>query len=231
MAVESRTSAAADVAVPERRDHRTIRVERVRFWMADDKRGREKQARDAQRRQQERDVDAALARGDEREPPIESADFEDLESALETLDFPVTGADVVAAAGDRTVHSAGRSYVVEELVPETDAESFDSPDAVRVQVRRPTVAAVMKRIVEASEALPNAEFSWSQRQAYELTFRALTAIDGDDDDEGVAVIGDWIVERIHEKELLPTSRAVRRQAAKFCRSNGYTVRDDEWLGI
>jgi len=37
--------------------------------MADDRNGREKQARDADRRQRRRDVDAELERGDEQEPP------------------------------------------------------------------------------------------------------------------------------------------------------------------
>ncbi|MGM0398958.1 MAG: hypothetical protein ACQEQY_08185, partial [Halobacteriota archaeon] len=100
-----------------------------------------------------------------------------------------------------------------------------------VQVQRPTVAAAMKRVVEASQTLPNTDFRWTQRKAYEKTFEELEAIDADDDDEGIRVIADWIVERIHEKETLPTSRAVRREAAKFCRSNGYQVRNDEWLGI
>jgi len=44
-------------------------------------------------------------------------------------------------------------------------------------------------------------------------------------------MGDWIVEQIREKEKKPGSRAVRREAAKFCRANGYEVRNDEWLGV
>ena len=89
----------------------------------------------------------------------------------------------------------------------------------------------MKRVVEASETLPNTEFSWSQRKAYEYTFQELEAIDGDDDDEGILAISNWIVERIREKGALPPSRAVRREAMKFCRANGYQIRNDEWLGI
>lgn len=155
----------------------------------------------------------------------------DFAAAFETLTFPATGIDVVAATGDHRIESVEGSYRIEELVPDTDGETFDSPAAVRVQVRRPVVAAAMKRIVEASETLPNTEFSWTQRKAYEMTPQELEAIDADDDDEGVRVIGDWIVERIRGEERLPTSRAVRREAAKFCRANGYQVRNDEWLGI
>ncbi|AZH27105.1 DUF5789 family protein [Haloplanus aerogenes] len=199
--------------------------------MADNKSGRDKQAQDAERRQQEREVATELERGDEIEPPVDAAELADFEASLEALTFPVTGTEVVAAIGDHRIESAEGSYKIEELVPESDEETFDSPAAVRVQVQRPTVAAAMKRVVEASKTLPNTEFSWSQRKAYETTFQELEAIDADDDDEGIRAISDWIVERIRDKERLPSSRAVRREAAKFCRANGYQVRNDEWLGI
>lgn len=199
--------------------------------MADDKRGREKKARDAAKRQRERDVAAERERGAETEPALDAAELGDLEAALEDLEFPTTGAAIAEAVGDHTIETDAGNYAVAELVAETDGETFDAPDAVRVQVRRPTVAAAMKRVVEASETLPNAEFGWTQRNAYELTFRELEAIDASDDDKGITAIGDWIVERIHEKDALPSSRAVRRQAAKFCRANGYDVRVDDWLGI
>ncbi len=199
--------------------------------MADDKRGRDRQARDAERRQQKREIAAELERGDELEPPVDAEELADFEEELEALTFPATGIEIVSAIGDREIESTEGSYSIEELVPETDEETFDSPDAVRVQVQRPTVAAAMKRVVEASQTLRNTDFSWSQRKAYEKTLRELKAIDADDDDEGIRVISDWIVERIREKETLPTSRAVRREAAKFCRANGYQIRNDEWLGI
>ncbi|SFR71114.1 hypothetical protein SAMN04487947_3795 [Halogeometricum rufum] len=199
--------------------------------MADNKSGRDKQARDAERRQRERDIDAELERGDEVQPPVDAGELGDLEAELEVLTFPATGRDIVAAVGDRTIESVEESYTLGELIPETDEETFDSPDAVRVLVQRPTVAAAMKRIVEASKTLSNTEFSWSQRKAYETTFEELEAIDADDDDEGIRAISDWVTEQIHDKEKLPSSRGVRRQAAKFCRANGYQVRNDEWLGI
>ncbi|MFW6003690.1 MAG: hypothetical protein ACOCPT_04645 [Halanaeroarchaeum sp.] len=199
--------------------------------MADDKRGREKQARDADRRQRERDVDAAIERGDEPEPTVDPAVLGELESALDTVAFPATGAEVVAAVGDREVESDDETFTVDELLPETDAETFDTPAAVRVRVQRPTVAAAMKRVVDAIDALPNASLGTSQRDAYEKTFRELAAIDADDDDEGIRVVADWIVERIGDDEKLPGSRAVRRRAATFCRENGYEIRNGEWLGI
>jgi hypothetical protein len=199
--------------------------------MADDKKGRDKQAQDAEKRQRERDLETELERGDETRPPVDAVDLVGLEAELEDLPFPLTGSEVVAAVGDREVKSATGSYTIEELVPETDEETFDAPDAVRVHIQRPTVAAAMKRVLEASETLRNTEFGWTQRKAYEMTFQELEAIDADDDDEGIRVVSDWIVERIREKEALPSSRAVRRRAAKFCRANGYQVRNDEWLGV
>ncbi|CCQ34588.1 hypothetical protein HLRTI_002938 [Halorhabdus tiamatea SARL4B] len=199
--------------------------------MADDKRGRDKQAHDEERRQRERDLETALERGDEAEPPIPATELGELEDELETLSFPTTAADVVETVGDREIESPDGTYRLEELLPETDAEIFDSPAAVSVQVQRPTVAAAMKRIIEASDVLQDADFGGSRRDAYKKTLEALAAIEADDDDEGIDVITDWIVERIDEKGKLPGSRAVRREAAKFCRSNGYEVRVDEWLGI
>ena len=199
--------------------------------MADDKRGRDKQARDADRRQRERDIATELERGGETDPSVEAAELDDLEAELDGLEFPATGTEIIAAIGDRELDSDRGTVTIEELIPATDEETFDSPAAVRVLVRRPTVAAAMTRVIEASETIPNVDFSWSQRKAYEQTLEALEAIDADDEDEGIRAISDWIVDRIHEKERLPTSRAVRRQAAKFCRANGYQVRNDEWLGV
>lgn len=199
--------------------------------MADDKRGREEQARDSENRQRKREVAAELERGDEPEPPIDVEMLNDLESELEQLEFPTTGAEVVAAVGNHEVESLAKSYTIEELVPETDEEVFDSPAAVTVQIMKPTVAAATKRVIEASDTLPNKDLPWSQRKAYETTFEELKAIDADDEDEGIQVISDWIVEYIRDKERLPGSRDVRRQAAKFCRANGYQIRTDEWLGI
>ncbi|SFS10527.1 hypothetical protein SAMN05216559_3750 [Halomicrobium zhouii] len=199
--------------------------------MADNKSGRDKQADDEERRQRERAIETELERGDEPEPPVDEANLDDVESDLEAVSFPATGADVVAAIGDREVDATDESYAVAELVPDSDAETFAAPTDVRIRVQRPTIATAMKRVVEATDRLSGADLGRSQRDAYEKTFRELAAIDADDDDEGIRVIRDWIVEQIREKEKLPGSRAVRREAADFCRSNGYEVRDDEWLGV
>ena len=199
--------------------------------MADDKSGRDKQARDEERRQREREIAAELERADETEPPLDSTELDEIDAELESLTFPASGTDVVEAVGDYRVESAEGAYPVEELIPETDDETFDAPADVRVRVQRPTVAAAMKRIVEAAETLQNEDVRGSRREAYEKTLRELKAVEADDNDEGIRVIRDWILERIHDDGTLPGSRAVRREAAEFCRANGYEIRNDEWLGI
>lgn len=199
--------------------------------MADDKGGRDKQAQDADRRQRERNIVAELERWEETEPPVDERELGDLEVALDSVEFPATGAEVVATVGDRELDSAEGRHAVAELVPETDSETFETPEDVRVRVQRPTIAASMKRVLEASETVSNVSLGTSQREAYEKTLRALKTVDADDEDEGVRYITDWVVDRIHEKDRIPGSRAVRREAAEFCRSNGYEVRSDEWLGV
>lgn len=199
--------------------------------MADDKNGREAQARNEERRQRERAVANELERGDEPEPPVDPADLGEIEAELESLSFPATGARVVATVGDRTVTAGRTTYTVEQLVPETETETFDSPAAVREHVQRPTVAAAMKRVAEAAESLQDADFRRTQRAAYERTFQELAAIDGVDENEGIEVIADWILDRIDRKGKLPGSRGVRREAAKWCRANGHQVSNDEWLGV
>lgn len=199
--------------------------------MADDKDGREKQARDADDRQVRRDIAAELERGDEPEPQIDAADLDGVEAELESLSFPATGAEIIAAIGDRDIGPSAERYTVEQLVPQTDESLFDSPARVRARIQRPTVAVAMKRIVEASKALPNETLGGSQHDAYEKTLLELQRISPDDDDEAIGVIRDWVVDRIRDKEKLPTSRQIRRQAAKVCRQNGLQIRDDDWLGI
>ncbi|EMA28654.1 DUF5789 family protein [Haloarcula japonica] len=199
--------------------------------MADNKNGREAQARNEERRQRERAIAEELERADESEPPVDPTELAYFESELETLEFPATAAEVVATVGGHEIESVDGTYTVVDLLPDAEVESFDSPAEVRTRVQRPTIAGAMKRVVEAAGEHQSATFGTSQRDGYERTFRELRTIDADDDDEGIEVIADWIIERIHEKETLPGSRDVRRRAAEFCRSNGYSVRNDEWLGI
>lgn len=199
--------------------------------MADNKRGREKQAHEAENRQREREIATAVARGDEPEPPIATADLDYIEEELTTLEFPVTATEVVTKLGDREIESPEWTYTIRDLVPDTDQETFAAPTEIRERIERPTVATTMKEIVEASETLAHADLRGSQRNAYQKTLRELAAFDPNDYDEGIHVVGEWIVHRIHENEKLPGSRDVRRRAAKYCRENGYEIRNDDWLGV
>ncbi|WP_123537383.1 DUF5789 family protein [Halosimplex salinum] len=199
--------------------------------MPDDKSGRDKQALDEENRQRMRAMLEELERNDETEPPVEERELENLDAELDTVEFPATGLELVEAVGYHEIESEGETHDLADLLPRSEREEYDSPEAVRDRVRRPTIAAAMRRIVEAADDLQGVDFGSSQREGYERTFRELKAIDAVDDDEGIPVMADWIVERIREKEKLPGSRDVRREAAKYCRKNGYEVSNDEWLGV
>jgi len=198
--------------------------------MADDSSGRSDQAHDADRRRRERDLAEALERMDETEPPIEESALDTIDDTLDEIDFPATSAEVVTAVGDDMIETSTDAVAVGDLLPRSDRIVFESTAAVRARTRRPTVAAAMKRIVEAADGLQDPDFGRSRREAFEKTLRALAAIDAADDD-AIDVIADWIVDQTHETGTLPGSRAVRRQAATHCRSEGYEVSNDDWLGI
>ncbi|AWB28046.1 DUF5789 family protein [Halococcoides cellulosivorans] len=199
--------------------------------MADDKSGRTDQAHDADRRRRERDLAEQLERMDEPRPPIEDDVLDPVIEPLDGIEFPATSAAVVATIGDRAIEMPDDHVPVADLLPNSERIVFESTAAVRARTKRPTVAAAMKRIVEAADELQEAEFDRSRREAYEKTLRALAAIDATDDDQPVDVIADWIVDHVHANDSLPGSRAVRRQAAKHCRSQDYAVSNNDWLGI
>lgn len=90
----------------------------------------------------------------------------------------------------------------------------------------------MDRIGTADDARPETDDDDREQQyeMYRKTLRALVEIEADDDDEGVAVVADWVVERLEEENERPSSREVRERAEEFCRENGYDVSDNDWLG-
>ncbi|MBS3761384.1 DUF5789 family protein [Halodesulfurarchaeum sp.] len=199
--------------------------------MPDDKRGREKQARNANRRQREHAIAAELEQMDDPEPAIDEGELAFFETALEELEFPATGTEIVSSLGHRELDVGDESYSVSELVPTTDSETFEDPTNVRVQVQRPTVAKAIKRIVEATDAVPDTTLSGSKRTAYEKTFRKLLEIDAVYEDGGMNVVTDWVISELQENGTLPGSREIRRRAGKYCRDTGYEIRNDEWLDI
>jgi len=193
----------------------------------DNKGGRDKQADDERRRQRERDIVAELERGDETESALPLEALDALGPELDAVSFPATGAEIVDTVGDRPLGPA----TIADFLPDTETERVEDPEALRVRLKRPTIASAMKRVIEANATISNDRLGDSQREACERTFRELRDVDAVDEGEGIRTVADWIVSRIDEKETLPGSRAVRRQAAKICRANGYQVRNDEWLGI
>ena len=191
--------------------------------MPDTREGREKQARDRDRRQRERAIREAIARADEAEPP------DDFDEVIDEQPYPTTTEEVIAAVAARRGAEPDDAVPLEERLPR--GETFDSPAAVRDAVRRPSVAVAMDRIEAAARDVTDGEGLGARREAYEKTFRALAAVDEDDEDEGIAVLTRWVVDRIRENGRVPRSRAVRHRAANYCRANGYPVRNDDWLGV
>lgn len=192
--------------------------------MGDTKDGRDKQAQDEQRRQIERATKEELARYHETEPPRE------LDDALEELDYPAPAERVVEAAGEYEVQTEDDAIPVAEVVEESARDEYDSLEDAGQKLQRPSVAASLRRLDAVSKETGLREEFRQRRDVYKKTFRSLENVDADDEDEGVAFITAWIVEEMRERERLPSSRTTRQRATKFCRDNGYEVRDDSWLG-
>ena len=192
--------------------------------MGDTKDGREDQAHEELNRQRERAVQEELDRWHETEPPRE------LEDALEDLSYPATVDEVAAEVGDYEVPAGDETIPVAEVVARSNVERFDDAEEARFRIRRPSVAASLRRLLAVSrEAGLEGDFR-AREESYEKTLRALEDVDADDDDEGIAAVTAWIVERVEERGSLPKSRRVRNHAAAFCRENEYEIRDDSWLG-
>lgn len=206
--------------------------------MPDTKDGREEQAHHEERRQREREIAEALARGEEPEPDpdLEAVDEDDLtavESALADLSYPATGEAVVEAVGERELATADRTYTVGDLISDSGRVRFDSPETIRARLARPTVARALRRItrtVGTVETLSDRKID-ERLAAYDRTFRELVAVAPEDYEHGIQVVTDWVVDVVRRDERLPSSRAVRRRAAVFCRANGYEVREDGWLAV
>jgi hypothetical protein len=192
--------------------------------MGDTKEGREDQAQAEDRRQRKRAIQEELERWHETEPPRE------LEDALEDLDYPVTTERVAESVGDYEVPVGDETIPVTEIVRRSTRDRYDSAEEARYRIRRPSVAASLRRLLAVSEEAGLADEFREREDAYEKTLRALEDVDADDEDEGIAVVTAWIVERVQEGGALPKSRRVRNHAADFCRDNDYEIRDDSWLG-
>lgn len=89
----------------------------------------------------------------------------------------------------------------------------------------------MDRIARAeAKAKTQKDDREQQHEVYEKTFRALEDVTPEDNDEGITVVADWIVDRIQTTGDRPSSRDVRRRARQYCQDNGHPVSNNEWLG-
>lgn len=105
--------------------------------MADDKRGRDKQADDAERRQRERELEEARDRADEAEPMRDDPGRQlgDLDDALETHDYPTTSDELIEAYGDYVIQTRDGVTSLDELLAQTDNQTYVSADDVRSRVQ------------------------------------------------------------------------------------------------
>jgi hypothetical protein len=192
--------------------------------MGDTRDGRDEQANRELDRQLERAVREELERWHETEPPRE------LEDALEALEYPVTAERVAEAVGDYEVPVGDETIPVAEIVERSNRDRFDDAEDARYRIRRPSVAASLRRLLAVSRDAGLEDDFREREDAYERTLRALEDVTADDEDEGIAVVTAWVAEQVQTDGGLPPSRRVRNRAAEFCRENGYEVRDDSWLG-
>lgn len=105
--------------------------------MADDKRGREKQAADRERRQREREMEEARDRADEAEPVHDDPGerLGDLDDALEAHEYPTTTEELIAAYGDREVETRDGSRSLEDVLAPLDNEQYDTADDARTRIQ------------------------------------------------------------------------------------------------
>lgn len=101
--------------------------------MADDKRGRDKQAHDEERRQRERELQEARARADEAEPV--GHELGDLDEALGAHDYPITTDELIEAHGDRQVESRDGWTSIADVLARIDDETYDSAEEVRARIQ------------------------------------------------------------------------------------------------
>lgn len=106
--------------------------------MADNKKGRDKQARDAENRQREREIEESRERADEAEPAHDELGerLGDLDDALKTHDYPTTTEELIEAYGDREVETQGGLKSIDEVLASIDNETYDSADDVRNRIQR-----------------------------------------------------------------------------------------------
>jgi hypothetical protein len=198
--------------------HGVISVYDQRVSVGDTKDGREEVKRGIERAPREE-----LARSHETEPPRE------LDDALEELECPAPAERVVGTAGEYEVQTDDDAIPVAEVVERSSCGRYESADDARMKLRRPSVAASLRRLEAVSQETGLREEFRERRDACERTPRARGRRGrrrgrGHRRRDGVGRRGDA------GQRGGPKLRRARKRAAKFCRNNGYEVREDDWLG-
>jgi hypothetical protein len=96
------------------------------------------------------------------------------------------------------------------MADDTDGRESRARNAENRQRQRGMTEA-LERVDETEPPVADAELDAVEARLDDVTFPAT----------GSEVVTDWIVEQMETTGKRPGSRAVRRRAAKFCRSNGY----------
>lgn len=92
------------------------------------------------------------------------------------------------------------------------------------------VTTAMRKIADVDNlAADEPDDREQQHEMYRKTLSALVEIDADDENEGVTVVTNWIIDYIKETGERPSSKAVRERAREFCEHNDYELPDDSWL--
>lgn len=104
--------------------------------MADDKQDRDEETNGEQRHQPERKREEIRNRaGEDRAMDGDPGDrLGDLDDALETEDYPTTTDELVEAYGDYEIETQGGEESLEEVLAQTDNQTYDSPDDVRSRI-------------------------------------------------------------------------------------------------
>lgn len=105
--------------------------------MADNSKGRDKQADDEEQRQQERELEEARNRGDEPASVHDEVGerLGDLDEALDNQDYPTTTTELIEAHGDREVETQGGGKSIDEVLAPVDNERYESADDVRNRIQ------------------------------------------------------------------------------------------------
>jgi hypothetical protein len=105
--------------------------------MADNKKGRDKQANDEERRQRERELEEARDRADEAEPMRDDPGEQlgDLDKELETQDYPTTTDELIEAYGDYEVETQEGKKSLDEVLAPTDNQTYVSADDIRNRIQ------------------------------------------------------------------------------------------------